>query len=246
MAIGSSLERQIGTIMMALTIFFGILLTGAIYISISWLLFAVFGLEKMMLQHAAGFSGVIFQLSVLESNLSPNRTRSVFGVFTVSSRMYPWALLVAIQLVMPHISFLGHLSGILIGSLQYHGALNVLFPREEYLQECETSERLSVLRAQPSYVPTPESTGLRGENGGGLQSAVLVGCGAVVQSVKNLCEAVRVIVFGRGAEMNSNIQLGVPWDVDAAAGLNDSLPLIEEDEEWAGLPEIIQRSTEER
>lgn len=92
MAIGSSLERQIGTIMMALTIFFGILLTGAIYISISWLLFAVFGLEKMMLQHAAGFSGVIFQLSVLESNLSPNRTRSVFGVFTVSSRMYPWCV----------------------------------------------------------------------------------------------------------------------------------------------------------
>ena len=90
MAIGSSLERRIGTIMTTLTISWGILLTSAIYILISWLLFAVFGLEKMMLQHSVGFSGVIFQLSVLDSNLSPNRTRSVFGVFTVSSRMYPW------------------------------------------------------------------------------------------------------------------------------------------------------------
>ena len=54
-AIGSSLERQIGTIMMALTISWGILLTSATYISISWLLFAVFGLEKMMLQHSVGF-----------------------------------------------------------------------------------------------------------------------------------------------------------------------------------------------
>ena len=150
---------------------------------------------------------------------------------------------------MPHISFLGHLSGILVGSLQSVGSLDVLFPREEYLQECETSERLSLLRAQPSYVPTPESSGLRGENGGGLRSAVVAGFGAVVQSAKHLCEAVKVIVLGRGAEMNSNIQLGVPWganDADAAAGSSDTLPLIEEDEEWAGLPEIIQRSTEER
>ena len=39
----------------------------------------------MMLQHSLGFSGVIFQLSVMESNLSPSRTRSVFGVLQVSS-----------------------------------------------------------------------------------------------------------------------------------------------------------------
>ena len=180
---------------------------------------------------------------------------AIFGRVPASSKpptselRHGRALLVVIQFIMPHISFLGHLSGIFIGSLQYHGALNVLFPREEYLQECESSERLSVLRAQPNYVPIPESTGLRGENGGGLQAAFLIGCGAVVQLVRHLCETVQVAVFGRGAEMNSNIQLGVPWgvnDVDAANELSDSPPLIEEDEEWAGLPEIIQRSTEER
>ncbi|KAL9186217.1 hypothetical protein ACHAXT_005455 [Thalassiosira profunda] len=130
MAIGGSLERQLGTLMLGITISWGILLTSAIYILISWLLHLIFGYEGMMLQHSVGFSGVIFQLSVLESSLSPNRTRSVFGVFTVSSKMYPWALLVALQFIMPQISFLGHLSGILVGTLQYFGMLDKIFPSE--------------------------------------------------------------------------------------------------------------------
>ena len=63
---------------------------------------------------AVGFSGVIFSLATLESFLSPTPTRSVFGLFTVPTRIYPWALLLVLQL-MPGISFLGHFSGLLIG-----------------------------------------------------------------------------------------------------------------------------------
>ena len=92
MAISSLLEKQIGTLMMSITILWGIILTSTIYIFIAWLLHISIGYEHLMMQHSVGFSGVIFQLSVIESSLSPHRTRSIFGVFTVSSRMYPWAL----------------------------------------------------------------------------------------------------------------------------------------------------------
>jgi hypothetical protein len=40
---------------------------------------------------------VLFTYALLESHLSPAHTRSVFGLFNVSSKVYPWILLVAIQ-----------------------------------------------------------------------------------------------------------------------------------------------------
>lgn len=252
MAIGSMLEKQIGTLMLGITILWGILLTSAIYVFISWLLFLVFGYEKMMLQHSLGFSGVIFQLSVVESNLSPNRVRSVFGVFQVSSRMYPWALLVVLQFIMPQISFLGHLSGILVGTLQYYGVLDILFPSETYLQECETSDRLGFLRRQPGYAGTPE-TGSRRENADiDIRSALFAAFASVALFIKNVCETIKVCIFGRGADANANIQLS---ELSAAWGSSDETTAMggagsiegdfEDDDEWVGLPTAIQRSTEE-
>jgi rhomboid domain-containing protein 1 len=101
-----------------------------------------------MTQNCIGFSGVIFHLLVLETHHSTttttnnaandnNRTRNVFGLFEVSSKAYPYALLVAIQFIMPHVSFLGHLSGIIIGTMQCHGVLDRLFPSYERLREWE-------------------------------------------------------------------------------------------------------------
>ena len=209
----------------------------------------------MMLQHSVGFSGVIFQLSVLESNLSPNRSRSVFGFIQVSSKMYPWALLVVIQFIMPHISFLGHLSGILVGTLQYYGVLDKLFPSQTYLRERESSERFEALRQQPGYVAVPETSTDQRETTPNIRAALLSSCGCITLLVRNVCETIKVIIFGRGAEANANIQMNelnsltAAWglsddDAAAAGGVGTALD-IADDEEWAGLPEVIQRSTEE-
>jgi len=251
MAIGAMLEKEIGTLMMGITISWGILLTSFIYVFISWFLFVAFGYEQMMLQHSVGFSGVIFQLSVLESSLSPNRTRSVFGVFQVSSKMYPWALLVVLQFIMPQISFLGHLSGILIGTLQYYGVLDILFPSETYLQQCEMSERLEILRRQPGYVIAPE-TSPRREARPDIRSSLLGSFGYITLFVKNVCETIKVCIFGRGADANANIQLGdlgAAWgssaDNTATGAGTIAQGNVEDDEEWVGLPAAIQRSTEE-
>lgn len=251
MAIGSMLEKKIGTLLLGLTILWGVFLTSTIYVAIAWLLWAVFGYQKMMLQHSLGFSGVIFQLSVVESNLSPDRVRSVFGLFQVSSRMYPWALLVVLQFIMPQISFLGHLSGILVGTLQYYGMLDKLFPSETYLQECETFERLGFLRRQSGYIKTPETSELRNRDAsaGDFRSALFAAFGGIVLFIQNICETIKVCIFGRGTEANENIQLSAPWgssDTETAPTSGGGIIQdFEDDDEWVGLPEAIQMSTEE-
>jgi len=231
MAIGSSLERRIGTLAMATTILWGIQLTSSIYVFVSWLLFVTFGYDHLMLQHSVGFSGVIFQLAVLEANLSPDRTRSVFGFINVSSKMYPWALLVILQFIMPQISFMGHLSGILIGTMQFHGSLDIVFPSDEYLKESETFSSLQFLVNQPGFIKMPEAGSGLGQREGSAGFFVAVG-GSIALFVKNICETLKVIIFGRGERSNENIQMG---GLGAAWGGSDS---IRDEEGWNGLPTI--------
>jgi membrane associated rhomboid family serine protease len=177
-AIGGMLEKRIGTLMMLFTIAWGMLLTSSVYVLVSWLAYAVLGYEVLMLRNCVGFSGVIFQLSVLESNYGPeNRTRSVFGMIEVSSKAYPWALLLALQFIMPQASFLGHLSGILVGTMQCRGALNALFPSDARLRGWEAaaaSARLAFPAGWPGYVAvvpremtTAMTTTTTGWRGGG-------------------------------------------------------------------------------
>jgi membrane associated rhomboid family serine protease len=259
-AIGGMLERRIGTLMTLLTICWGILLVSSTYVLVSWLAHVALGLRP---QNCVGFSGVIFQLSVLESNFGPgDRTRSVFGVVEVSSRAYPWALLLALQFMMPHVSFLGHLSGILIGTMQCRGSLDALFPSSARLRGWEASGggTMAFVAARPGYVPVQESD-LPGSSagGGGAPELVVRHAPSLAARFRGIAsgarEGVRVAVFGRGADANANIQmgelLGAAWgsgDVAAAdsawgsGGGGD----VEDDDEWVGLPAAIHRSTEER
>ena len=234
MAIGSNLEKRIGTLATATTILWGIQLTSFIYTFIAWVLYVVCGYEHLMNQHSVGFSGVIFQLAVLEANLSPNRTKSVFGFINVSSRMYPWALLFVIQFIMPHISFLGHLSGILVGTLQFHGCLNAIFPSDEYLRSIEQKTSLVRLVSQPSFVKIPEAgTGIGRRSEGSAGFLAEVG-GPIALLVKNICETLKVMIFGRGEASNQNIQMssiGTAWGGDNSAS---------DEEDWNGLPTIAE------
>ena len=72
-------------------------------------------------QCAIGFSGVVFGLIVIDNSVSHATSRSIFGLFSVPARVYPWALMVLWQLLLPSVSFLGHLTGIVV-SAAAHGA----------------------------------------------------------------------------------------------------------------------------
>jgi membrane associated rhomboid family serine protease len=156
--ISTVLEKRIGTLRLIFSIWWSIILTSTIYIIIAYTAYIIFGYDKWMYQHSIGFSGIIFHLSVLESYLHPGQ-RSVFGFFSVPSFVYPWALLLILQLIMPNLSFLGHLSGILTGTLEYYGVWDrLLFLSDSFLIEIESLPIMRKLVSLDNFVPTSIST----------------------------------------------------------------------------------------
>lgn len=200
-----------------------------------------------MYQHSVGFSGVIFHLSVMECNMTPHRTRSVFGFLTVPAYLYPWALLVVLQVVMPNLSFVGHLSGILTGALQSYGVLDILFVSDNYLQEMEKWSSLRLLTSQPNFVATPVSLGQEGSQRDpvSLRRALGNGLRVVGTFLKNIIETIVVCIFGRGSAANDNIQLGWPL-ATSTGGTADVDVDLEEEDDWVGLPAMPDRDAESR
>ena len=196
-AIGNAIERRFGTLYYFFTVTWGIVLTSFIYIFIASVIFWALDLEGPFLQHSVGFSGVIFQLSVIESDSSPDTHRSVFGFAQVPITLYPWAMLLAAQFIMPNISFLGHLSGILLGTLQTFGMLNYLLPKPIILREMESASFLQFITNHASYKAIPSDEVLtslhNSQNNGGPYKLFFL----VFTFIMNILETIKVIIFGR-------------------------------------------------
>ena len=222
-AISTLIERRLGTISYILTVMWAILLTGLCYVSIAWLSQAVIGRDGLMNSHALGFSGVMFHLLVLESNLiGPNVSRSVFGIVHVPSYAYPVVMLIVVQVIMPNISFIGHLCGIITGTLHLYGLLDVVLVDEAYLQEMEQWRLLHGLTSKDNFVPTPTTTtavtittNSNNINSGeflrrdprALLRTIRRGCLIVLTFLSNVLETIQVAIFGRGRRANANIYL---------------------------------------
>lgn len=89
-AISSLLEKRSGTLYHILSTMLAILATSIVYIGFAVIL-SFAGYDSLLYRHSVGFSGVIFHMVVLESNLT-HGSRSVFGFFSVPSFLYPWVL----------------------------------------------------------------------------------------------------------------------------------------------------------
>jgi membrane associated rhomboid family serine protease len=238
-AISSILEKRFGTLRHLVTTLWSVLLTSCVYILVALFLSLGLGYDSLMYQHALGFSGVIFHMSILECSLAPNRSRSVFGFFSVPSYLYPVALLVALQMFMPNLSFTGHLAGIFMGVLQVFGFLDPISVSDDYLREMESWTSLRWLTSRASFCATP--TPAVSQTGGqrdptALWQMIQHSCGAVKTFLGNVSETLQVAVFGRGRDLNSNIQLAA-WEsssrTDGAVMASDD---IEDEEDWVGLP----------
>lgn len=101
---------------------------------------------------AVGYSGVLFTYATLETYHSNVPTRSIFGLFNVPAKLYPWVLLVVLSLMLPGISFLGHLSGILVGIFFVAGGASYLLPSMEFQREVEQYACCSSIYRKGNYV----------------------------------------------------------------------------------------------
>eukprot|EP01138_Halocafeteria_seosinensis_P007151 gb/GECG01007312.1/.p1 GENE.gb/GECG01007312.1/~~gb/GECG01007312.1/.p1 ORF type:complete len:296 (+),score=11.46 gb/GECG01007312.1/:1-888(+) len=159
MSLGSALESIFGTGPYMILVFWMMTLGGSLYVGVSWIIHflpsPVGGVAKLY-QPAVGFSGVIFSMAVLETALSPFPTRSVFGLFEVPTKLYPWVLMALIQVIMPNISLMGHLCGILAGFMYIYGALNWVFPSNAKVQQWEQDGFLQRMSRRSNYVRCPD------------------------------------------------------------------------------------------
>jgi rhomboid domain-containing protein 1 len=209
-ALGGLLEKRIGSLALAFLVLLSILGTAALYLSVSWLIYFVLGYSSLLYQHSIGFSGVLFHLSVLECHGGPLQARSLFGMVSVSPVLYPWVLLIALQFFMPNLSFLGHLSGILLGTLQTFGYLECCLPQEGTLRTFDTHSVARRCTSAPSFIPTQSRGELVSSFNGGLGTTVYRGVATVSRLVRQLGEAGYVILFGRGHALNANLALRMP------------------------------------
>ena len=160
---------------------------------------------------------------VLESYRNPNASHSIFGIITVSSKVYPWAMLFVIQFLLPNISFLGHLSGILTGLLQLNGKLKYTIPSPDSLRAYDDLEGLTFITSCHNFVDTTTNDQFvmfmrtSGENASVGQ--IFRGAITVVQS---LWETIMFIILGRRRQ-------------DGERPFHESYSVLNEDE-WNGIP----------
>ena len=120
---GISLERKFGSGYFLYMIAVFSVATNLVYLAVNWVLAELLGQWSFVQSCAVGFSGVIFALKVVTTHLQPPGMTRVMGYFPVPTRLACWAELILISVLFPHVSFVGHLSGILVGLAFVSGPL---------------------------------------------------------------------------------------------------------------------------
>ncbi|XP_024982760.1 rhomboid-like protein 15 isoform X1 [Cynara cardunculus var. scolymus] len=152
--LGSELERVMGSIRLLYMIVL-LATSSAIFHLLITLIAAynpIHSYYHFMDECAIGFSGVLFSMIVIETSLNGVQSRSVFGLFNVPAKLYPWILLVVFQLLMTNISLLGHLCGILSGFAYTYGLFNFIIPGSSFYSGIESSSWLSTCVRRPKYI----------------------------------------------------------------------------------------------
>ncbi|KAI4341299.1 hypothetical protein MLD38_026036 [Melastoma candidum] len=151
--LGSDLERLMGSIRLSYIILLLATSSDILHLLVALLMeHNPFHPLQLMQDCTIGFSGILFSLIVIETNLSGVQSRSVFGLFNVPAYMYVWVLLLVFQFLMSNVSFLGHLCGILSGFAYTHGLLNFLIPGSSFYSAIEGSPLLATCVRRSKFI----------------------------------------------------------------------------------------------
>jgi hypothetical protein len=140
---------------------------------------------------------------------------------------------------MPNLSLLGHLAGIVTGSLQLYGFFEwFAIPDETTLKEMDQWTSLRLLSRGSNYVATPSGRDIS-RSPSDLCHSVRRGVLVVKQYTGYLLETVIVFILGRGNSVNSNIQVAGGWMLSPrsllSVGENQVDDNDDDDDDW-GLP----------
>jgi rhomboid domain-containing protein 1 len=223
LALGRALEQhQLGTLGLGATSILSMVLTPAVYIILAAAAASV-GYQGWMQQHALGFSGILFHWAVLEASTHQGH-RSVLGLIQVPSHLYPWALLVVLQIFMPNLSLVGHLSGILVGTLQYYRVIRI--PRSLLIH---WEEQYTWLSHTNKYCPVPS---LEDAPRTSILQVSRQACTTLIMYIGWILETLRFIILGISRTPPSRGAILVE------AG--------DDDDDWNGLPELDDERVDER
>eukprot|EP01100_Stratorugosa_tubuloviscum_P014271 TRINITY_DN7531_c0_g1_i1.p1 TRINITY_DN7531_c0_g1~~TRINITY_DN7531_c0_g1_i1.p1 ORF type:complete len:310 (-),score=83.45 TRINITY_DN7531_c0_g1_i1:105-1034(-) len=146
--LGKEIEKQKGSINYLIWLILMILLCGLFLISISWI-FSIFNIKDYMNECSIGASGLLFTMLTLSSLQNPT-TKKIFCFISVPNFIYPWLLLIIIQLFMPNVSFVGHLAGILTGFFDKYVLYNLSF--DNFSKKIEKLDIMSKIVNSSSFV----------------------------------------------------------------------------------------------
>jgi len=105
--------------------------------------------------YAVGYSGVLFGLLVVDTQNTPDIDR-VFCCCPIPAWLYPWVLFLMIQLMLPEVSWLGHLSGILVGYMYAKGLFNWLTMSIDSIKNLEANPSMQRLVTYPRFAACPD------------------------------------------------------------------------------------------
>lgn len=227
--LGSALERRLGSLFLFSVVLWSAIICSIVHVTIALALFCID--SGAFHSNSLGFSATLFHLLVLECNLNSNLSRNLFGVIHVSSRSYPFVLLILIQVLLPNISFLGHFSGIIVGLLQgFWGP--ILVPSANFLSGMD-DRRLCTSVEMFDYINTSreginELYSNPRQQYSSMRTTFSNYFGHVIQFMYHIAETIKFIFFGRGSGRSDGHGISVARgsnELDDLAELNPNSDL---------------------
>lgn len=196
--LGPACENHFGTSIFLFLTLWSLVLAGTLYCATFWMLAMIFDDPGQMQTGAVGYSGILFTYSIIESFHASEPTRSICGVISVPTKLYPLILLVLISVILPAISFTGHLCGVVAGLILISNAGPILFiPSNTCLATLESICCCSLMTRQKSFAPLQDSTSLvapfldlNGESGSSSGSTMGKVCGVLGAGLMLIVRAV--------------------------------------------------------